>query len=401
MVYNMKTKKIILLIILLSTIFFNGCLGSREISDLGLTISIGIDKAENGYLVTHQVLNPKAIASKNATYEAPTIIHTQTGEDLFDTIRRVTTLSPRKLYNSHLRAVIFGEDFAKEGIQNTMDYFMRDHEFRTDFYFLVAKGTTANEVLKTVTPLEAVSGMQLFSSIEASEKAYAPTKSTKIIELVNELISDGTNPVLTGVEINKLQENSTSIDALKDTFPTKLKLVGLGAFKKDKLVGWLDESESKGHNYITGNVKNTVGYVNIDKENKITCEVIKAKSKLKAQVHQDKPSIDVKIDLLYNVAAVTGDYDVSVVENAEKISRLMENKISDICKSAIKKAQTEFKSDIFGFGEEIHRANPKLWAKLKKDWNNEFTKLPVNIIVHCKINGIGVNTKSMFEKEEK
>ena len=34
----------------------------------------------------------------------------------------------------------------------------------------------------------------------------------------------------------------------------------------------------------------------------------------------------------------------------------------------IETVQKQYKSDIFGFGEAIHRSNPKEWKKIKKQW---------------------------------
>src|SRR5690554_2309930 len=134
----MKLKRLLSILIILSTIVLTGCWSSREINTLAITACIGIDKTENGYLVTEQVLNPRAIASKKATAESPVVIYTAEGNDLAEIIRRSTTQSSRVLYNADLRMVVFGEDVAKDGIQNILDYFLRNYEYRTDFYFVIA-----------------------------------------------------------------------------------------------------------------------------------------------------------------------------------------------------------------------------------------------------------------------
>lgn len=46
---------------------------------------------------------------------------------------------------------------------------------------------------------------------------------------------------------------------------TILKFKGLGIFKGDKLVGWFNGSESKGYNYVTGNIKSTVVVIPCEK----------------------------------------------------------------------------------------------------------------------------------------
>ncbi len=397
----MNLKKISAIFIILPMIFLTGCWSSREINTLAIAVCTGIDKTENGYLVTEQIINPKAIASKKATNEAPIILYSGTGEDLLSITRKLTTKCSRKIYNSHLRLVVLGEDVAKDGIQDIIDFFARNYEYRTDFYFVVAKGTTANNILSLLTPLETIPAMEMYNSLKLSEETWAPTKSIRIIELVNSIIADGKNPVLTGIEITEGEIDSNSTDTLRQSDKIKkLKYTSLGALRKDKLVGWLKEEESKGYNYITGNVKNTVGYVNYNDNVKISVEVKKTKSEMKASLVNGKPAINVEIDIIQNIAMVEGEFDVSKKENIKIVNELAEKKVKSMCEKAVNKAQNEFKTDIFGFGEVVHRKYPKLWAKIKDDWNDEFADLTVNISVKFKTNQLGQITKSFFIKEK-
>ena len=45
----------------------------------------------------------------------------------------------------------------------------------------------------------------------------------------------------------------------------------------------------------------------------------------------------------------------------------------------IKRVQTEYDSDIFGFGESIYRTDLALWKKLKGNWDETFQTLDVEI----------------------
>ncbi len=397
----MKLKRLLFILIILSTIFLTGCWSSHEINTLAIAVCIGIDKTENGYLVTAQVLNPRAIASKKATVESPVVIYTAEGNDLAEIVRRFTTQSSRIFYNADLRMVVFGEDVAKDGIQNILDYFLRNHEYRTDFYFVIAKNSTANEVLGILTPIESVPGFSMYISLKMSEEKWAAMKSVRIIELVNSIIADGDNPVLTGIEISQDEISPKSTDILKQSGEyKKLKYTGLGAFNKDKIVGWLDEDESKGYNYITDNVKNTVEYADYDSKVKITYEIINAKSRTKVYCLENKPAIEVKIKIKCNIGIVEGEFDVSAEENKQVLNKLLASKVKLLCEKALNKAQKELKNDIFGFGEAIHRKYPKTWEKLKDDWNDKFTDLPVNITVEAETKQLGQITKPLFIKEK-
>jgi len=397
----MKLKRLLFILIILSTIFLTGCWSSREVNTLAITVCIGIDKTENGYLVTEQVLNPRAIASKKATAESPVVIYTAEGNDLAEIVRRFTTQSSRILYNADLRMVVIGEDVAKDGIQNILDYFLRNYEYRTEFYFVIAKNSTANEVLGILTPIESVPGFSMYISLKMSEEKWAAMKSIRIIELVNSIIADGDNPVLTGIEISQDEISPKSTDILKQSGEyKKLKYTGLGAFNKDKLVGWLDEDESKGYNYITDNVKNTIEYADYDSKVKITYEVLNAKSRTKVYFLENKPAIEVKIKTKCNIEIVEGEFDVSAEENKQILNKLLARKVKLLCEKALNKAQKELKTDIFGFGEAIHREYPKTWEKLKDDWNDKFTDLPVNITVEAETNQLGQIKKPLFMKEK-
>lgn len=391
-------KRILNLCILTVFILLSGC-SSRELNQLAVSIAIGIDKTENGYRITEQILNPKAIAAKSTINEPAVIVFSHEGKDIAETIRSMTESSPRHLYHSHIRTVVFGEEKARDGIRDVLEYVSRNSEFRSDFYFAVAKGTTALEFLKILTRPDSIPGMQIFNTLNLSERTWAPTKTMRITELVNNLTSDGINPVIPGIEITSDDLTTKNIDELKvSDLKNVLKIDGLGVFDKDKLVGWLNEDESKGYNYITNNVKNTLGYC-VYKDGKISFRVTGSKAKLSTNIKSKKPAIEVNISTQVDIESVEGDLDVSDPENEEFIYKLVDTRIKYFCESAIKKARDGFKIDIFGFGEEIHRSNPKMWEKLKKNWNDKFKDLPVDIRVKTKLNKLGQITKSYFVKE--
>lgn len=402
----MVIRKLLVVLLMIQVLFLAGCWSSREINTLGINIAMGIDKSEIGYLLTMQIINPRAMAaSKSLTMESPVTLYSEEGKDLEEIMKRLSTKTGRTVYNSHLRIVVINEDIAKEGIKDILDYFARYYQFRLDFNFVVARGATAKKVLSILQPLGLIPGIKLYDSLKESEQIWAPTKSTRIIELVNDIVADGKNPVLTGVEVtqelsdNKMPTNST--DSLHGSgVANRTKYFGLGAFRRDRLAGWLDEDESKGYNYITGNIRSTVGYAKYGDKVKITFEVVNAKSTVNASFVNGKLSIDVEIKDVQNVSAVEGEFDVSKEENEVILNKIAEERIKEFCEKTLYKTQNELKTDIFGFGEVIHRKYPKLWEKIKGNWNNEFVRLPVNITVKAETKQLGQITKPFFMKEQ-
>lgn len=398
-----KFKKNSLALITISIMLcscLSGCWNSREMNSLGFMTSMGFDKSDKGIMLTVQILNPRAIASQKSVNEPSIIVYTEEGKDTIEMIRRMITRSSRKLNGTHLENIVFGEEFAKEGITEVLDFLSREHQFRTQMYFTVAKGTTANEVLNNLTTLDPNPALKLFSSLKASDQIWAGTHVTELIDLTNSIISDGVDPVLTGVEITDNREDHDSIDMLKKMETDAIKIYGLAVFHNDKFVGWLDEDESKGFNYITGDVPSTMAYVEDKSVGKITIEVTKTKAKQIATLVNDKPYITVDIDVEVNIETVSGDLDITKEENIETIEHLAEEKGLKLCEKTLKKTQKELSVDIFGFGETIHRTYPKLWGSLKENWNSTFRDLPVKINFKVKILKTGTISNSFFMKEK-
>jgi spore germination protein len=59
-----------------------------------------------------------------------------------------------------------------------------------------------------------------------------------------------------------------------------------------------------------------------------------------------------------------------------------------------KKMQKEYKVDVGGFGNQLRIHYPKVWEKEKKDWDQKFSKVPIEYNVNVKIQDYGmVGTK--------
>jgi spore germination protein KC len=177
----------------------------------------------------------------------------------------------------------------------------------------------------------------------------------------------------------------------------KIKFSEVGVFRGDKLVGWLNENEAKGYNYIIGDDKSTSGHSFDEGGSEITSEVIKATSRIKATVADNQPRIDVTVKISYVIDQVKGDLDVSKIENLEKINQIHERKLADTCNKSVKKAQ-ELKADIFGFGERLHAKDPAYWKTVKDNWNEVFATVPVYITVKAELVSIGDLTKTLGQK---
>lgn len=398
----MKRKRCLLCLIVISLIFVTGCWKGRELNELAIAVALGIDKVGNQYKVSVQVVEPTEVAGKKGGDKTPVTTYQITANTIFEAIRKMTTVNPRKIYPSHLRIVVLGESLAKEGIGQALDLLSRDEEIRTDFFIVVSKHTTAENTLKVLTKLETIPAVSLFSTLQTSEKQWAPTTTVTLDQLITTLVSDGRDPVLTGlVVLGDEQIGQEKRNMEKVLTPTTLQYSGLAVFKKDKLIGWLNETESKAYNYISDEIKSTVGFVTCPQGGKITFEVIRSKTKVKGSVKNGQPQIDIEVRLEINIGEVQCSIDLLETKNIAEVEMLANSKVEGFIDAAVKKVQKKYKVDIFGFGDVIHRSNPKEWRKLKKNWDHTFETMPVNVKVNHKIRHLGTVSNSFLEQMRK
>ncbi|WP_246132103.1 Ger(x)C family spore germination protein [Paenibacillus hemerocallicola] len=396
-----KAIRVVTMLVLGCTIL-TGCWDRRELNDLAIAVGIGMDRDGSQVQVTAQIVNPAEVASKKGGggYSTPVTILSATEKTFFEALRKLTTVAPRRVFASHLRVLIIGEDLARQGIEKVMDGISRNHEFRSDFFLIVAKGARADEVLEILTPIEKIPANKMFNTLEMSERVWAPTVKMPLDRFISDLSDPSKDAVLTGIRIEGDQEaGRTKGNVGKTGDYTKLQYSGLALFKGDKLIDWLNDEESKGYNYIMDNVKNTVGHLTCPKGDELTVEVVRASSKVTGKVAGGKPKIEVHIFAEENVGEVQCEVDLTKTETIEQLEALAEQKLKKIITASIRKAQ-KHKADIFGFGEAIEDADPKAWLDMKRDWGSRFAELDVSVRTDVEIRRLGTTNNSLLEKRK-
>ncbi|MFZ7942962.1 Ger(x)C family spore germination protein [Neobacillus sp. 19] len=394
-------RKFLFIISICSLIFLTSCWNRKELNQLAIVIGMGIDQKDGKYIVTTQVVNPGEISSSaGGGGNSPVVVYQENGNTLFEAIRRITTVSPRKLYFSHLRLLVFGEELAKKGIGKSVDFLSRDPEIRTDFYIAIAKNNTAGDVLKVLTALEKIPVQKLYDSLLTSEKAWAPTLPITLDQLNTDLISKGVNAKLSGIMIMGNVQIGEKLANLQQSKPeTLLKYDAIGLFRKDQLVGWLTENESKGLNYALGKVKSTVVTIPCPEKGTADIELIHTKTDLTTEVLGHKPKGRIKVEIGGIVGSIQcKTLDLSKPETIRHLEIKAEKRIQQNMYKALHASQRKFKIDPFGFGEAVRRSNPNYWHLVSNDWIQLFEKMPVEIEVTLNIHDIGMIKNSLLNK---
>ncbi|SMC90114.1 Ger(x)C family spore germination protein [Papillibacter cinnamivorans] len=357
-----------------------GCWNSRELNTLAIVMGIGFDQANDleEVEITAQVVKTKGIkGGKNgggSSQEEAFINFTEIGTGSFDIIREFTHVSSRKLYFTHNQIIVIGENLARSGIRNTLDMLSRNHEARMNVYMLVAKGS-AKDVLNLKPELGEVPAMEIAQLMEA-QKNTSHTPDTFFYEVTFSLVSKTAAFVIPTVEIG-------------DSAGRKVLIVsGSAVFKTDKMVGELNEKETRGLLWVTDDIGS--GIIEIAVQG-VTAEleIIRSNCKITPEIGADgSVKIKLKITEESDFGSQTGSVNLLTMENIQRMEEAQAQEIRKEIEMVLEKTRT-LNADIFGFGEALHRKYPHQWESMEAEWNEIFKALDVEIEVETKINSIG------------
>ncbi|MCM3630598.1 Ger(x)C family spore germination protein [Paenibacillus glycanilyticus] len=385
---------------MLCLLLLTGCWSRRELNELLIVLGMGIDWEDGHYLVSYQVVNPSEISNQQKRGDRPpSTLFQGRGRTLFEAARSVTTEAPRKVYLGHLQIYVIGEEAARRGINELIDVSARDNETRMDFNIIIAKGTKAENVLKLYTPVEKLPSYSMQQSLQTSEKNWAPTIAVTLDEALTNLSSQGSELALTGIRVIGSPEiGETKQNVEKFLPPSRFRYSGIAAFKGDKLIGWLNERESRGYTDITNNLDSTTIAIPCGEQRYLGVEVTSSNSKIKTKVVNGKPEVEVAIRTEANIVERScTDVDLSKPETIKELEAKTKQSVQTNVEDAVSRAK-EMKSDIFGFGTQMEKDHPAFWNQVKDKWRDEyFPKIKVNYKIQIFIRDTGTTMNSTIK----
>lgn len=387
-----KVSFILLLSVLL---LLGGCWNKRELNELAIVTAVGVDKSDEQFEISVQIVNPSQVASNKASgIQVPVFTYHAKGKSLFDAIRKLTALTPRKPYYAHAQIIIIGEEMAEEGMNSILDLFQRDPEGRSDFNFIVSHDSSAQEILSVLTPLEDVPASKMFKSLKVSEAVWGTTESVILDDLIQSLGSIDHSAVLPSIHIygdadaGDFNSNIEKIDS-----PAQLKYGGLAIFKNYKLIGYLSEQESRDYNFLNNNIKSTFEIIACPEEGKISTEIINSSTKMTGHFQNDVPSISIKLDIEQNVAEVSCSLDLTKSKTIDALNKETSRQIKERLERTLQTIQQTYQADLLKFSNVLHREDYQAWNRIKKNWQTLYPNLEVQIEVDVHTKGVGTATK--------
>mgnify|MGYP004569003937 FL=1 len=369
-------KKLLLSLITLLIIFLtSGCYNYKEINQMAIISSIGIDKDEtkNEYIVSAQIMNSK---ESEESEDSQITVYSRKGKTIHEALRDLTLKSPRRLYGNHLSKIVLSEEVASEGIQNILDIFNRVTEVRNEFVITIVKDDKASDVLKVLTSTETIPAEYVKLSLKSADNNSGLTYTTKLDEFVSLYLKKGIDPTVPVLKIDKKSKKGKTVDNITTTDPiSKIVIDSLAVTNEGKFEAFLKKDEIIGYNYLRNQIQKMVIPVKCDDNNYASVSVQSNKTKSKIKKENNKYTVTFYI----NVNAIITEYNCSKkltkTKTLESLEKRSEKKIKSYIKKAINK-QKNTKGKFLGIERLIYLDYPKY---KNEDYNIKYN-VNVNIV---------------------
>ncbi len=286
------------------------------------------------------------------------------GNTIFDAVRNAVAISERKLYFSNCKVLIISKEIAQQGISPIFDWVIRDQEPRMTLIPLISKEDSASVLLKQEGVTNTLIGIEIWRTISNNETSLSEAANVPIFQAIDLLGGEGDSMILAAVKSTAVNDSESP------------ELDGSAVFQKDKLVGFFDRDESKFFLFIRNQVKG--GLLVFSPENdgrNVTLELQNCKSQIIPVISEEGASILIKLDVHAALAENETTDSLQADGQLKKAEKNAEKYLKAGMEQVIKKAQTQYDSDIFGFGAKIHQTDPEYWKTVKSQWPQQFKKL--------------------------
>lgn len=369
----MKFKACLLVLCMVLLLVAPGCSRVNQLNERLIVNGIGVDIEDGAYVVTTHVFDPEK-ASAGGEQSQDVVVATGRGRSVLDAFHSIILQSGKEpLYSQNL-VLIVGEEVAKQGLNNVIDFFIRYYESRPSVALFVARGMSAREIMNSKNEGDLITA-KVIENLATSGQIATEESRSNILSLVNRMQDESSDGYM--IALNMYEDGDGNAILYAD---------GVGVLKGDKLAGYLTFEETIGFLLLTGDAENAIIVVPVEGVGNVSFSLTKADTTIEAKVENDLPVYDVSIHAQLDLYEIDGNlhqrYSLEVVDEMEKAA---EKAIYDLCTQTAEKVIREYQSDIFRFGRRLMQAQPEYFKTKRDDWVSTYVQSTVRLSVAASI----------------
>lgn len=334
---------------------------AREMEDMALLRTMGVDRVSGGVAVTGST-GPRARGLQGEGEPALTLSADR--ESLSGACLAMRGRSDSYVFFGYVDQLLIGEELAEEGVRPVLDYFARDAELGLGAQVWLVRDTSAREAVsaggdtgvdRRLETLRHDSKMGVASHARAAGELY-----TDLLELGSAYV-----PALVPTE------DKTAILAER----------GYGVLSGDRLAGYLDGEPAKGLELLAGGPSADILEAELA-DQAVSVKVTSARTKSRLEFQGDTPRA---LKLSCTVEGRLSEYGGRLTEGElDQLQKLVEAQERTRLEAALARLK-ELRCDCVGLGAKAAIFHPARWQSIQADWPDWFSRLPADIEVRISL----------------
>lgn len=366
----------VLLGVFLSLFLFSGC-NVTQLHERMIVQGIGVDYAQGSYVVTMQVFDAVSAGQGSEGGSDEVQILTAQGDSVLNAFTSITRQAGHEpLYSQNL-VLILGEEVAKEGLENVLDFFIRYYEARPDVNIFVASGLAA-DILNSESDGKRILATQIEDLSQANGLYSVPSSST-VMHVAAALESETASPNIAVLKKGKIGDNDV------------ISADGTALFRDGRMVGYLDHDQTHGMMLMIGETGGGTEVVEVEGVGRVTFSLGQNNSEITTTIENGLPVFTITVQTDANIYEIDRSIREKMTGDSFRLmNEALKQRLEQECRDALQTCIMENQSDIFQFGKRILQTNPAYYREhVEGQWDTLMTKAQYHVQVEVSIERVG------------
>ncbi len=341
---------------------FTACSSGSDISKKMMIQGIGIDKEEDGYLVSVHYLR--------AGEEVQMDFIQSRGATVYEALQHLTLKTGLIPTYSHNTMAVFGKACAEAGLTEVFDFFVRYHETRPTVNLYVA-ADRAEALFRLQNNGQYALATRAKSFAEADGEAKFP--GSTVLEVAGSMAAEYNAFALPELEIAD----------------EHVQLGGTAYFKDNRLAGYLDREQTRGYTAAVHTVANGVMALTVPEVGTVSLKLEHTDSTITADISGGEPHFQINVTCKAYIAELNRDLKEKLsLEVYRTFEEALNQTLAGQIESAVAQAAIRDGADIFRFGTVLQRQQTAYWKAHKDVWPQALAKIKYTVSVTSSVDRV-------------
>ncbi|MBP2654809.1 MAG: germination protein, Ger(x)C family [Firmicutes bacterium] len=415
----MYLRPITLLLFTVWALITTGCNGAKETDEVAYILSVGIDAAPNNQLsITYRIADPHSLAGgkdSQSQSQKSSILINLTAPSLTEGRNILKSIISREPRISHLKIFVISEELARKGLGDLFGLFMRHREYRGTVFLAIVRGS-AKEVLEKNRPdLDVLTSRWVESMLQSYfESSYF--LRADIYQFYKRLKNESGAPYAVLLGLNPLDGedranneavgNDRSEGYLAKQIPRQsgnpLEMCGTAVFKGDKLVGFLNNKETRALSILLGDLER--GFMSLEDPLVPSKQVdinihLGRKPNINVDISSTIPAITISVYLEGDILGVSSGTNYEAGDYKVLLEQQISNTIFEQITSMLKRTQ-DLGTDVVNFGYYIRPKFNTVQELENYHWDSKYPEAVIHLDVQTKLRRDGLMRKTTPIRKE-